>query len=337
MGKLSCRPLTSSNLTGAAIFQAIEAYHPTLLIDETDTFLRKNEQMRGVINSGHTRANANVLRAGRNNDILRIYSTFGAKILSGIGKLADTIMDRAVILKLRRKLKDEKVQRLRHADPDHFTTLARKLARLAMDNESALRSAQPQVPEWLNDRAQDNWEPLLAIAELAGEDWAQAARNAADAAAADDDESEATIMLLRDIQGVFELISFEKIGGKPIKRIKTKDLLDKLAADDSRPWATFRRGSRMTATQLAEHLEPYGIRPANDKWPGGAVLKGYRLDQFEDAFSRYLISMAGGENDLSRGDAEIPPASRYPATSENPCGSSEHGSAAVADDEPATS
>ena len=330
MGKLSRRPLLASNLTPASIFQAIEAFQPTLLIDEVDSFMKKNEALRGVINSGHTRASAFVLRAGRKNDIPRKFSTFGAKVLSGIGKLAETIMDRAVVLKLRRKTKDEKVQPLRQADPDHFTTLARKLARLAVDNGPALHSARPCIPESLNDRAQDNWEPLFAIAELAGEGWAQAARNAA-AAAADDDESDATIMLLRDIQAVFDGIPSETIGGKSIKRIQTKNLLAMLAADDSRPWATFNHGTPMTAKQLAEHLDPFEIKPTNDKWPGGKVLKGFRLGQFEETFSRYISTLAGGENDLRHGDADIPPASRYPATSENPGGSSEHGSAEVAD------
>ena len=320
--KLSRRPLTTSNLTSAAIFQSIEAYQPTLLIDETDSFLKKNEEMRGVINSGHTRTTGFVLRAGRKGDIPRKYSTFGAKVLSGIGKLPETIMDRAVILKLRRKTKDEKVQTLRHADPDHFTTLARKFARLAEDNGPALRSARPQIPESLNDRAQDNWEPLLAIAELAGEEWAKRARNAAMPTAADDEESDATIMLLRDIQGVFERISIEMISGKPIKRIKTMDLLHELAADDSHPWATYNHGKLMTSMQLAEYLKPFGIGPASDKRPGNKAPKGYRLDQFEETFSRYLTTAAGGECDLGHEDADTPPSSRYPATSEIPCASS---------------
>jgi len=331
MGKLSRRPLLASNLTSASIFQAIEAFHPTLLIDETDSFLKKNEQMRGVLNSGHTRASAFVLRAGRNSDTPRKFSTFGAKVLSGIGKLAETIMDRAVVLKLRRKTKVEKVQPLRHADPDHFTTLARKLARLAEDNGPALRSARPQIPESLNDRAQDNWEPLFAIAELAGEEWVQAARNAAVLAADDDDESDIPIMLLRDIQAVFDEIRCETIRGKQVKRIKTEDLLNELAADCSRPWATYNRGKIMTAKHLAELLAPFGIRPANIKRPGNKSPKGYRLDQFEETFSRYLTANLDEEDDPGQDGAENPPCSRYPATSENPCGSSVIGSTEVAD------
>ena len=44
------RPLSASNLTSAAVFRTIERAHPTLLIDEADTFLRDNRELRGVVN-----------------------------------------------------------------------------------------------------------------------------------------------------------------------------------------------------------------------------------------------------------------------------------------------
>ena len=53
---LAPRPLSTSNTTAAAIFRTIEAAQPTLLIDEADTFLTNNEDIRGVLNSGHRRS-----------------------------------------------------------------------------------------------------------------------------------------------------------------------------------------------------------------------------------------------------------------------------------------
>jgi putative DNA primase/helicase len=179
IGRLCRRPLVASNISPAAIFRVIEAHGPTLLIDEADAFLKDNEEARGILNSGHTRQSAYVIRVVGDDHEPRQFSTWGAKAISGIGTLADTLMDRAVVLELRRKLTGEKVERLRHADKGHFGTLSSMLARYAEDAGPAIENARPVLPDALNDRAQDNWEPLLAIADQAGGEWPRLAREAA--------------------------------------------------------------------------------------------------------------------------------------------------------------
>ena len=168
-------------------------------------------------------------------------------MLCGIGKLPSTIMDRAVVLELRRKLKNERVLRLRYSDPAHFRILARKLARLAEDRGDEIAHARPELPEALNDRAQDNWEPLLAIADLAGGTWPQTARSIAVFSAGEDEDIETSTLLLLDIQDAFNgMQTSETILGKDVKRMTTQILLGKLCADDTRPWATFdRSGGKM--------------------------------------------------------------------------------------------
>ncbi|MCF6291294.1 MAG: hypothetical protein L3J03_09915, partial [Desulfobacterales bacterium] len=56
------RPLPASNITPAALFRSVEKWTPTLLIDEADTFVQDNDELRGVLNSGHTRETAFVIR-----------------------------------------------------------------------------------------------------------------------------------------------------------------------------------------------------------------------------------------------------------------------------------
>jgi putative DNA primase/helicase len=143
IGRLSRRPLVASNISPAAVFRVMEAHGPTLLLDEADSFLKENEELRGVINSGHTRQSAYVIRTVGDDHEPRQFSTWGAKAISGIGHLAETIMDRAVILELRRKLPSESVQRLRHAEPGLFDRLASKLARYAEDAGPALNAHDP--------------------------------------------------------------------------------------------------------------------------------------------------------------------------------------------------
>ena len=128
-----------------------------------------------IVNSGHTRANANVVRTTGDDFDPKRFSTWCPKALAGIDKLADTIMDRAIPLELRRKKPTETVQKLRY--DERFTDVVSMLAKFADDNRENIRNARPRIPSKLNDRMQDNCEPLLAIAEIAGNDMAKLARS----------------------------------------------------------------------------------------------------------------------------------------------------------------
>ena len=123
--RLVLRPLPAANLTAAALFRAIQAWAPTLLIDEADIFTQNSDELRGVINSGHTRELAYVIRTVADDHEPRKFSTWGAKAIASIGKLSDTNADRSIEIPLKRKLPGEHVQKLRHADPKEFHTLAR--------------------------------------------------------------------------------------------------------------------------------------------------------------------------------------------------------------------
>lgn len=238
IGMLARRALVASNISAAAIFRVVEAHSPTLLIDEVDSFLRENEEARGIINSGHTRPTAFVLRVVGEDHEPKQFMTWGAKVLCGIGKLSETLMDRAVMLELRRKLPHERVERLRHVDSAFFKALTRKLARFAGDAGAAIESSRPALPDALNDRAQDNWEPLLAIADHAGGAWPELARRAAlNLSGTENEAISHSAELLTDIREVFD--------AKTSDRITTKDLLSALNSDDMKPWSTYNRGKPM--------------------------------------------------------------------------------------------
>lgn len=281
IGKLSRRPLMASNISPAAIFRVVEAHNPTLLIDEADTFLRENDEARGIINSGHTRSSAYCIRNVGDDHEPKQFSTWGAKVLCGIGTLADTTMSRAIILELRRKLTHEKVDRLRQADPAHFERLCSMLARYAEDNGHAIKISRPILPDALNDRAQDNWEPLLAIADHAGGNWPSLGRMAALKISGMKEKSVSlSTELLGDIQEIFTATGSDKIA--------TYELLEALNKDDLKPWATYNRGKPIAAHQLAKRLGEYGIKPKTMRIGAGKTKKGFMKAWFEDAFRRYL-------------------------------------------------
>jgi hypothetical protein len=189
-------------------------------------------------------------------------------------------MSRAVVFNLRRKLPEEPVTRLRHAEAGLFEGITSKLARFSDDHSQQVRQARPALPDELSDRAQDNWEPLLAIAECAGPDWVRRATTAALKLSGESEGGMSTSSeLLADIRDVFER--------KQVEKICTKDLIAALVNDDEKPWATYYRGKPIIPSQLAKLLAPYGIKPKTVR-VNGRTPKGYDASQFADAFARYL-------------------------------------------------
>ena len=281
LGRLSARALTASNISPAALYRAIDAWQPTLLIDEADAFMKDNEELRGIINSGHTRESAYVIRTVGESFTPAKFNTWGAKALAGIGHVADTIMDRSVILELRRKLPYEEVDRLRYAEPDLFNNLRSKLARFAGDHAAQVRKARPPLPSCLNDRAQDNWEPLLAIAMVSGGSWLEVATKAAIKLSGSENPVQTIgVELLSDIKEIFET--------KEVERISTVDLIRALCDDAEKAWLTYNRGNIITPRQLANKLKGYGITSTTLRFRHAGLAKGYERRQFEEAFSRYI-------------------------------------------------
>jgi hypothetical protein len=285
VGRMSARSLSTSNTSTAALFRAIELWKPTLLIDEIDTFIRENYELKGLINAGHSRSSAYVLRTVGENHEPKRFNLWGAKAFAGITlekHLPASTMSRGILINMRRKMRHETVNRLRHTEPGLFENIVSKLARFSDDYSQQVRLARPVLPDGLNDRARDNWEPLLAIAACAGPEWEKRAIAAAlELSGAGESSVSIGNELLADIQYIFE--------SKGVDKISTADLIDELIDDDENPWATYNRGKPITARQLAKHLSGYGIKSKTVRHKQGTP-KGYDLGQFEDVFARYLAS-----------------------------------------------
>jgi hypothetical protein len=278
--RLVVRPLLAGNVRAASIFRVVEVARPTLMIDEADTFLPGNDELRGVLNSGH-RHGGSVIRVVGEAMEVREFSTFAPAAIAMIGNLPGTLADRSISVALKRKRADEAVESFRYDRTDDLDQLARKCARWAVDNLARLRKVDPEVPPNLYNRAADNWRPLLAIAEIAGGDWPRKAREIA-AQTVDADQAK-RVGLLADIRDVFE--------ARGIDRIKSADLATALVAIEGHPWAEFgRAGKALTPNSLARMLKHDHILPSTVRFGGGAddTAKGYELSQFEDAFTRYL-------------------------------------------------
>ena len=282
------RPLKADNISASGVFRTVEALRPlSLLVDEADSFLGDNEELRGILNSGFE-ASGEVVRVveiqGEHQPIR--FATYCPVALAGIGALPGTLEDRALPVVLQRKAAAETVTKLRaQGARAALHDLARKLARWAADRRRHL-PADPPVPDAMGDREGDIAVPLLAIADDAGGEWPGRARLALldlfGVRTANEGTTEAGAMLLADIKLLF--------AGLSALRLTSAQIVEHLAKQEERPWPEWRHGKPMTAPQLARELAPFGVRPGTIRVPGAATAKGYYRDSFEEAWTRYLPS-----------------------------------------------
>lgn len=284
LGKLAPRATQLSGISPSVLFRMIEKYQPTLFVDEIETVLKDNEDLRGLLNAGHTRDSAFVWRSVAAGDDFepKRFTVWGMKAIAGINaiKLAETVTSRSIVFELRRKKPDEKADRLRFAEPHLFTRLTAQLARFAEDCSEQVRQTRPVLPDELGDRDQDNIEPLLQVAYVTGGHWPDTAVKAALKIFQASQSTQSTANeLLSDIQEIFET--------KRTNKISTADLIEALVSDDEKSWQTYNRGKALSPRQLANKLRDYSIYSKTIRL-GYETAKGYELDQFADVFERYL-------------------------------------------------
>jgi hypothetical protein len=275
-------PLQTANISDAALFRVVAAKSPTLLMDEVDAIFksREREELRGLLNAGYRRGAVAHRMGGANNRTLETFAVFCPKAFAGIGDcLPDTITDRSIPIRLKRRTRDEQVERfrLRDVEPEGLT-LRDRLADWLEPQHDHIAASRPALPDELDDRAQDVWESLLAIADLS--DWATRARQAAITLSTGDEREDDSITatLLRDIDAFFANNGHD--------RVRTADLLAYLHEVEESPWGDW-YGKTLSAHGLSRLLRPYRIKTMPVKVEGSTV-RGYKVEQFSDAFARVL-------------------------------------------------
>jgi putative DNA primase/helicase len=273
------KPLIPSNATGPSLFRTIAAERPTILLDEADRFVPKNDDLISIINAGHKK-NGTVLRCVGDDQEVRAFSVWAPMAIAAIRSLAGTIEHRAVVIDMHRRPPGQKLKRFRADRPTkQLAELASQAARWAADHQVTLGNADPKIPEALSNRAADNWLPLLAVAEAIGGDWPDKARKAAVVLQhADDDEL--GVRLLADIKDVFTGDALHSV-----------DLVATLNDREGAPWAEINRGKPLTQARLGALLRDFSIHAEQIKI-AGINRNGYRLSQFEAAFNAYFAPNA---------------------------------------------
>lgn len=282
------RPVETVNATPAYLFRKVAdaAGLPTVLYDEIDTVFgpkaKDNEDVRGMLNAGHRRgavAGRCVVR-GKSIETEEL-PAYCAVALAGLGNLPDTIMTRSVIIAMRRRAPNEVVEPFR--DRIQRKEAAPILKAMAKWASGAGPIEFPDMPDGIADRDADVWEPLIAVADLAGGEWPARARLAAVhlVAASKTKSPSLGIRLLRDIHAAFG----------DAEQMSTTALLDALNAMEDGPWADL-RGKALDSRKLATMLSEYGVKSVTLR-TGLTTAKGYRRDSLLDAWQRYLPPFPG--------------------------------------------
>jgi hypothetical protein len=282
------KPLAASSITAAALFSTVEQAKPSLLLDEADTFLPENEELRGAVNAGH-KVGGQVIRCVGEDAEPRAFAVFAPCAIAAIGRLPGTIEDRAIKIPMQKVLRSERREMLDEGAELEGMELARQCARWASDHRARLRAVRPTLPPELFNRAADNWRLMFAIAEIAGGDWPNRMKACAAALVPDDDEA-GGIRLLADIKAVFDGgTDLDKDAPNPVDTISSELLCKCLAALETSPWGEYGRARKpITQRQLARVLLPFKIVPGTVRLASGKTPKGYHRGAFRDAWTRYL-------------------------------------------------
>jgi len=277
----------TGRVSAAVLIRKLARGTATLLLDESDAVFRGDkeyaEALRAVLNSGHRRGGVASLCVKSGADFeLRDFPVFGPKAIAGIGRLPETVADRAITISLKRRAPGEHVERFRRREAEQQAQTSRtELERWSIGAVVNLSNARPDIPLELDDRAADGWEPLLAIADLAGGAWPKRARMAALELSAGDmrEDDSLGVRLLLDVRTIFE--------EKAIDRIAIKALVNALVAIEDAPWSDL-KGRPLNPRGLGWRLKDFGIRARTVRLEGGAVVRGYQRGWFEDAWLRYI-------------------------------------------------
>jgi len=293
------KPLGLSGLSTASAYRVVDQCHPTLLLDEADTYQNMQEDLRGVLNSGHKKKMAYKLVVVGDNNEPRKFSTWCPMVLAAIGKLPVTLVDRSIRIDLQRKDKDAKLVEMPETPDEEAEleqvggTLASQCLRWVQDHTEELKQAKPEKVHELSSRGRNNWHSLLAVATVIGGDCVQQARLAASSLSKEKaDDLTLGGLLLKDMRQIF--FTHKK------DELPSADCCFYLGEIGESPWATIRKGKPLTQNGLARLLSPYDLSTKSIWLPDTkSCVSGYIKKQFEPVWTRYSVPKP---KDLSKPD-----------------------------------
>ena len=281
-------PLLTGNISPAALYRIVDEQQSTVLIDEADAIFTtgrkadpQKQELRGLLNAGYRKGLLTYRMSGTKMTEAKAFDAFGPKAIAGIGALPDTIADRSIPIAMQRKPRNVSLERCRLRKVKPVGEAIRDELAVATDGLAELLShTDPFLPEELNDRQQDTWELLLAVADEASDEWGARTRSAAITISKDTEDDTET-------QGQELLADVLAVWGEGEAAIHSQDLVDRLNGLEERSYSGWNAGAGIKSHELARKLAPYGPRSKDIKLEG-ITKRGYRRDDFEVPWQRYV-------------------------------------------------
>jgi putative DNA primase/helicase len=299
-----------SRTTGPYLVREIDANRPTPCLDEVQHYT--DPVVLNVIDASHLRSAAyiGILVLDKNgNYVPKRFCVWGPIAMARLGEFSPAQQSRSIVIWMRPKLPGETRAHLVDGTAEALVELRRQLAAWAATVTSW---ARPTLPKPLINWTGDNWMPLLFVADMAGGDWPQSGREAAEELMKIERQPTITQRLLSSIWKIYQPTPEDD----PEPFISSKDLRAKLIADPEEDWDGVNRGKEITYQWLRDRLAHLLIPPGSqseyytDSTGVRRHRHGYAFTQFNDAFARYV------------GDHPLSHPSQVPRKGSGSCGSS---------------
>lgn len=275
----------TGNTTTSSVFRTIDKYRPvTILIDEVECFAQGNEQMRALIDTGYDKILGYIDRTevNKKNFEPKKFYCFSAMAMAGLEKLHSSVMSRSILIMMKKKKETERVEIFNIDEMAAKAVVVQsKILRWITDNTDVLYACNPSFIKNMENRTQDIWRPLFAIAKTISDDCFADLQRAATTMLNDkSDDVVDDCTLLKDVKTIFDDTGAE--------RLSTNELLQRLYDISEHGWGLKEYGQCMLNPHtLARRLLKFCIKPV--QWrDGDCRYRGYMRENMEDAFERYI-------------------------------------------------
>lgn len=294
LGFLSGNAKPSASIKPGALYQIIEDFKPTLIIDEAETFSTGDAgDMRSILNAGYRKGQTVMRRQGLQ---VMEYKVYCPKVFVLIGDVYDTLRDRSIVITLRRgeprkRFLYDAVKAEGQALGAEFSELL-KIARARIETQYASEFA-----EFLTDRDEEIWRPLFSLCRiLAPEFMRELTRLSADLCA-DKTQERKRFVNLSNVEDKAQGDQYAKRALADILQVLNGDsflpsteAVERMKALDVAPWRRY-QGAGLTPRSLANLLTRFGLHPRAGRkagnvkasGPGQGTAKGYYRADVEKA------------------------------------------------------
>jgi hypothetical protein len=263
------------DLTGPALVAMMSQRQPTVILDESDMIFGSNggdshRALRAVINGGY-RAGATVTR--RSGGQFKRETIYGALAFGGLGVLPGPTMSRCIVVRMLPRKPEQRLQAfMPRTHKPQGESVGEALGSWVASVKVELESAWPTLPDGIEDRRAELWECICTLGDLAGNGWAERAREACTALALEA-VTEPTATPERRLLGDLRTVWGDSAN------LATAEIVRELYALEGSPWAKL-WGPANAPRELAALLAPYGVRPVKVR-VGDRTAQGYRRSDLE--------------------------------------------------------